>query len=579
VVPRSEYPRPLLVRPRWRNLNGEWELGLDESDRGLRDGWESGRPFEGRVQVPFPLPKAPPVVWYRRAFELSDDELAPRTVLRIGACDYATRVFLNGQQIGEHRGGYTPIACEAAHALRVGGNELVLRVEDRDTWSQPRGKQEAGAFRTPVDYDASIGVWQTVWLEPLPEVSIEEVWTRWSGVEAELAVHVAFSRPFEGDVEVVLSQAGRVVARERGSALGRPEKRIPLQVPSYHAWSPADPHLYELDLVLYERGHEVDRAASYCGLREIELSRGALILNGEPLYLRGVLDQGYFPEGWYAAASDADLRRDVELTKALGFNCARKHQKLEDPRWLHWADRLGLLVWDEMPSGRDFTTALVADLAREWAEAVRRDRGHPCVMAWVPFNESWGVWNQARRREERSLVEGMVGLTRALDPTRPVVGNDGWEYAAGDLWTLHLYEGEGEDLSTRLAGLLADPGAAVLPSESPLGERVGALPGADVTGLPVLLTECGGIGYRSGATSGSEHDLFAYGELPKTESELEGRIRAVADAVNDCHELSGFVWTQLTDVQQEVNGLLTFDRRPKLPLPLLRDIFAGIGKR
>jgi beta-galactosidase/beta-glucuronidase len=578
MVLRPEYPRPLLVRPRWRNLNGEWELGFDEADRGLRDGWEGGRAFEGRVQVPFPVRKAPPVVWYRRDFELSGDELAPRVALRIGACDYETRVFLNGQQIGEHRGGYTPIACEAAHALRAGRNELVLRVEDRDTWSQPRGKQEAGAFRTPVDYDASIGVWQTVWLEPLPEVSIEEVWTRWSRAEAELAVHVAFSRPFEGDVEVVLGQAGQVVARERGSALGRPEKRIPMRVPLPRVWSPADPHLYELELVLHAGGREVDRAASYCGLREIALERGALILNGEPLYLRGVLDQGYFPEGWYAAASDADLRRDVELTRALGFDCARKHQKLEDPRWLHWADRLGLLVWDEMPSGRDFTTALVTDLAREWAAAVRRDRGHPCVMAWVPFNESWGVWNQARRREERGLVEGMVGLTRALDPTRPVVGNDGWEYAAGDLFTLHLYEGEDGDLATRLARLLVDPGEAVIPSGSPLGERVGALPGADPSGLPVLLTECGGIGYGTAATPTPEHDLFAYGELPKTESELEARIRAVASAVNECRALSGFVWTQLTDVQQEINGLLTFDRQPKLPLPVLREIFTGIGK-
>ncbi len=231
-----------------------------------------------------------------------------------------------------------------------------------------------------------------------------------------------------------------------------------------------------------------------------------------------------------------------------------------------------------MPSGRDFTTALATDLASEWTRAVRRDRGHPSVMAWVPFNESWGVWHQARRPEERALVEGMVGLTRALDPTRPVVGNDGWEFAAGDLFTLHLYEGEDGDVATRLARLLDEPGAAVVPAGSPLGERVGALPGADVAGLPVLLTECGGIGFLTDDAPPTAYETFAYGDLPKTEAELEARIRTVADAVHACAGLSGFVWTQLTDVQQEVNGLLTFDRRPKLPLPVLRGIFEGVGR-
>ncbi|MFQ5699806.1 MAG: glycoside hydrolase family 2 TIM barrel-domain containing protein [Myxococcota bacterium] len=589
--PRPEYPRPLLVRPGWSNLNGSWELGFDPSDRGLREGWERGRPFEGRIQVPYPIgselsgcraPEDPlPVVWYRRRFRHAPTGrgargAAARTLLRIGACDFATRVFVNGQQVGAHRGGYSPIACEVGHVLRPGENEVVLRVEDPATWSQPRGKQAAGAARSPVDYDAITGVWQTVWLEDLPEVSIDEIYTCWSRASGELAVHGVFSELWDGEVEVALYDHTREVARATGSGFGRREVRVVLRPPGPREWSPEDPHLYALRVELRRGAETMDLASSYTGLRELATEDGRILLNGKPLYVRGVLDQGYFPGGWYAAARDEDLRRDVELTRALGFNCARKHQKVEDPRYLYWADTLGLLVWGEMPSGRDFCSDLVTDLSREWLEVVRRDRGHPSLMAWVPFNESWGVWQQARRVEQRAFVEGLAGLTRALDPTRLVVANDGWEYTTGDLWTLHLYEGEPDAVSARLDALLADPATPILRAGSPLGERLGALAGADVAGLPVLLSECGGIGFRDAGTPEPERPAFAYGDLPKTQAELEARIRAVADLLRDRPELSGFVWTQLSDVQQEINGLVTFDRQPKLPLPLLRSIFEEI---
>jgi beta-galactosidase/beta-glucuronidase len=585
-IPRPEYPRPALVRARWQSLNGRWELGYDPGDRGLRDGWQSGRRFERSVVVPFPLesalsgvvdPEPPPVVWYRRHFQVPHAWLEERTVLHVGACDYEAQLFVNGRGVGSHRGGYAPIACEVGHALHSGENEVVLRVSDPPTWSRPRGKQWAGAVRTPVDYDTVTGIWQSVWLEPLPPVSIAELWTRFALETGELAVHVALSEPVDAELEAVLRDGEREVARARGATFGRIEARLRLPVPSPALWSPASPHLYELHVRLLEGGRESDRAQQWVGLREVAARDGRLLLNGEPLYLRGVLDQGYFPGGWYAAPSDEALRRDVELTRALGFNCARKHQKAEDPRYLYWADRLGLLVWSEMPSGRDFTGELVESIGREWPALVRRDRSHACVMAWVPFNESWGVWRQAERRDQRAFVEGMVGITRALDPTRPVVGNDGWEYAAGDLWTLHLYEGDRPDVSADLRRLLRDPHGDVLPPGQPLGRRVGALPGADVRGLPVLLTECGGIGFVPPEAERPEHPLFAYGKLPATAAELEERIRAVAAAIAGCPELSGFVWTQLSDVQQEMNGLLDFERRPKLPAERLRAIFEAIG--
>jgi len=332
------------VRPRWRNLNGLWQIAADPGDRGLRQGWERARPFEGRIRVPYPIgaplsgwcpEEAPPLAWYRRTVHLEAGEIAPRVALQIGACDYATRVFVNGRQVGSQRGGYMPIRCEVGHLLHAGENEVVLRVSDPPTWSQPRGKQAAGAARTPVDYDPAMGVWQTVWLEPLPPVSIEDVWTRWDSRAGEVAVHVAFSELWEGDVDVLLCREGTVCCRASAGGWSRPEARVVLRIDEPHLWSPADPFLYGLRVELRRDAAVMDRVESYAGLREIAVEGRRIQLNGEPLYLRGVLDQGYFPGGWLAAASDEDLRRDVEWTRALGFNTARKHQKLEDPRYLY----------------------------------------------------------------------------------------------------------------------------------------------------------------------------------------------------------------------------------------------------
>lgn len=581
--PRSEYPRPLLVRKAWQNLNGTWGFAYDPEDRGLRDGWyKSPGPYEKifaeRIIVPYSVeaeasgigntePSA--VVWYARDIEVSEEWARERLMLRIGASDHWTRVFVNGLEVGQNRGGYAPFAFDIAHAVKPGANWIVIRVEDSLSWSQPRGKQE-GTTRWPIDYDGVTGIWQTVWLEPLPRVALEETHTVFSMENGTLDVTVGLSGLFDGTFRAVLMDAGKVVCKAQATIEGRVEAKLTLDVPDPKLWSPDTPHLYDLKLELLSDSAIFDEAESYVGLREITAGSEGLRINGEALFIRGVLDQGYFPGGWYTPLDDAAIRRDVELTKALGFNCARKHQKAEDPRYLYWADRLGLLVWSEMPSGRIFSTELVMTLTDEWLRLVRRDRGHPCVMAWVPFNESWGVWNQIDRVEQRSFVDGIYHLTRSLDGSRPVVGNDGWEYSSGDLWTLHIYEGDGRSVAERLEGVLANPEAELYTNG-----RVGAFPGGDVSGLPVLLTECGGIGF---VPEGYDGDTFAYGDIPETAEELERRFRAIAANINAAKPLSGFVWTQLTDIQQEINGVLSFDRTPKLPLETLREIFEGIGQ-
>ena len=383
---------------------------------------------------------------------------------------------------------------------------------------------------------------------------------------------VGLSDMFEGTLEVTISDGERILGATKVKTDGRSEIKCSFPVQDVTPWSPEMPCLYDVELLLLSAdGERVDVVQSYVGLREIQIADGEILLNGEPLYIRGILDQGYFPDGWYTAATDEMLRQDIVLTKALGFNCARKHQKAEDPRYLYWADKLGLLVWAEMPSGRIFSSDLVTDLTNEWIRLIKRDRAHPCVMAWVPFNESWGVWHQPTRPAQRAFVDGIVGLTKALDVSRLVVGNDGWEYSSGDLWTLHLYEGMGKPISERLAVVLDNPHSELFPDG-----RVGALPDADVSGLPVLLTECGGVGFVPEAYE-SDNEAFAYGEMPTTKEALEGDIRKIASDVDGANALSGFVWTQLTDIQQEINGLLTFDRVPKFDINAMRNIFEGIG--
>jgi len=581
AIPRPEYPRPILARDHWLNLNGPWLFRMDAEDEGLHAGWfTSGLPDASEITVPFPVEseasgihesEPADVVWYQRDVEIPGEW--QRTVaLRIGACDHWTRVFVNGQEVGQHRGGYAPFAFDIQHAAKPGTNRIVIRVEDSLSWTQPRGKQ-AGTTRWPIDYDSVTGIWQTVWLEPLPAVSIESTALKYSHATGELTYTACFSAQVEGTLTAEISRNGQLVASASVETGLRSEARMHMLIEDGDLWSPDAPNLYDVKLTLFnQHANEYDEVSSYLALREISVEDGKLCLNGKPLYLRGVLDQGYFPGGWYTPLTDEAIRSDVELTLAMGLNCTRKHQKAEDPRYLYWADKLGLMVWAEMPSGKIFSTELIETLTREWMDLVKRDRAHPSIIAWVPFNESWGVWHQADRPEQRAFVDGITALTKALDQTRPVIGNDGWEVSSGDLWTLHLYYAN-RGIATRLAELINKPATSVT-DEYGGHTRPGALPGADVTGLPILLTECGGVGF--GRYSDSD---FSYGELPQTEQELEESIRQIANMIDAADPLQGFVWTQLTDIQQEINGLLYFDRQPKLPLSTLRQIFSSIGTR
>ncbi len=550
--PRPEYPRPRLRRGEWVNLNGEWRFGFDQPN------------FDRKIVVPFAYQSElsgigrrdlHDTVWYTRRFQVPN---ADRLVLHFGAVDYRATVWVNDVELAHHEGGHTPFSVDIASVVRSGENTLVVRADDPATdQTLPRGKQYWKEQPEGIFYTATTGIWQTVWLEPLPQACVMSLRLRPKLDEGLLEFEVATSDP-DADVELHASCGGRQV----GSFVGRPGTgRMPLS--DVAAWSPESPVLYDLIVRLVDRGgRELDRIDSYFGLRTVAVRDGRVLLNGQPYLQCLVLDQGYFPGGWYTAASDADLRRDIDLAKAFGFNGARKHQKIEDPRWLYWADRLGFLVWAEMPGFHQRSAEAEQRLLDEFAAAIERDRDHPCVVAWVPMNETFGFERPLEADVVANLLVRLYRLAHQLDGTRPVVSNDGWEHALTDLCTLHDY-GAPADLRRRYRTLATtlDPEGRPLPPY---------LPGYHYRGEPVLVTEFGGV-----ALEGSGG--WNYGQV----ATVEELVRSYAEMIDALLQdpVEGFCYTQLTDIEQERNGLLTFDRRPKIEPSVLRPLTQRAKRR
>jgi beta-galactosidase/beta-glucuronidase len=531
-----DYPRPIFRRSRWISLDGEWEFGAGDPQR-----------FDRKITVPF-CPQAAlsgigdaspgDVVWYRRRFDAPGAE---RLLLHFGAVDYKATVWVNGEEAARHEGGHTPFSADITRVAGRRGNVVVVRAEDPlADRTIPRGKQHWTATPESIFYTATTGIWQTVWLEPLPSETINALRIIPDLDHGSVAVTVDAG----GEVDLTVTFDGNELARRKGSGV--------IAFEDVHAWSPETPHLYQLEAVLRDaRGAEVDRVESYFGLRQVETRDGRFWLNGAPYIQRLVLDQGYFPGGLMTAPSAAGLRRDIQLAKAMGFNGARKHQKVEDPRWLYWADRLGFLVWSEMPSFHEDSAEARQRLAAEWTEVVRRDRDHPSIVAWVPANESFGLGPDAA-----PFLDELHRLTKTLDPTRPAVSNDGWEHATTDLCTLHDY-GSPTELATRYRTV----DSALDPRARP---RPAYLPGYSHLGEPIIVSEFGGM-----ALAGSGG--FGWSEAKGPGALLE-TYRELVQALMAPGPVEGFCYTQLTDVEQERNGLLTFNREPKIDPALLRPI-------
>jgi beta-galactosidase/beta-glucuronidase len=567
------YPRPQLEREDWLSLNGSWDFAIDV-DGGINSPRDVT--WSQTITVPF-SPETPlsgiadtglfRAAWYRRRIHY------PRAgdgavLLHFGAVDFRATVWANGALVGSHEGGYTPFTCDITDALAADGScELIVRAQDDPTdLAKPRGKQDWTPRPHSIWYSRTTGIWQTVWLERVPATWIGRIrWTpnleRWeigcaAWCEGRLSAGLR--------LRVRLSVGDELLADDSYSVTGAEvHRRIALSDPGIDdsrnelLWNPGRPRIITAALTLESAdGTIVDRVSSYTALRSTAVDGNRFILNGRPFPLRLVLDQGYWPDSGLTAPNDDALKRDVELAKAMGFNGVRKHQKLEDPRYLYWADHLGLLVWEEMPSAYRFTNDSIRRTTREWMDAIERDYSHPCIVAWVPFNESWGVPNLPHSAAERHYVRGLYHLTRTLDPTRPVVGNDGWESVATDIIGIHDYDPDPARLAKRYYA------AEVLPRlfrrERP-GGRTLVLEGKRHAEQPLMLTEFGGI------TCSEDGETWGYDRVAST-TELRKRYLALMETIHSLGVFAGFCYTQFADTYQEANGLLTAAREPKFPL-------------
>jgi beta-galactosidase/beta-glucuronidase len=598
----GEYPRPTLVRDSWRSLDGEWQFGYDDDDRGVADGWyapDRSDPFDRAITVPYP-PESPasgigdtgyhPVVWYRRAVEAADlldraldaDE---RLLVHFGAVDQAATVWFDGVFVGAHVGGQTPFSVDVADLVRSGGSHvLVVRAEEdpRDR-SLLRGKQDWQPEPHGIWYHRSTGIWQTVWAEAVPQQRIEDVsWIHdldTGSVRCEVELAGWPADPLE--VEVVLSLDGAEVARASFPVTGRNARRdVPIKDLASPGgrdrllWSPDRPTLLDADVVLRRSGRNgapVDRVASYLGIRSVGVGEGRFLLNGEPVYVRAILDQGYRADTHLANRGPAELRREVELVRELGFNTVRMHQKAEDPRFLYWADRLGVMVWGETANAHEYTPRSAELLTSEWTALVRRDRSHPSIVAWVPINESWGVDEIWQEPTQQSFAAAVAALTRSLDPSRPVLSNEGWHHVDSDIIGVHDYASKPGVIRERYGDLaavhrtLAGPG----PAKRKLILNGRQRDRFDRGEAPLMLTEFGGVAYAGGRAKS-----WGYSTVSSDE-EYERLLGTLFDAVRSCDPVAGYCYTQLIDCAQEANGLLREDGTPKLPIDTIRRIVTG----
>jgi beta-galactosidase/beta-glucuronidase len=577
---RTDYPRPQFERSEWLNLNGEWEFEYDDKQVGDQEKWFLEHDFSRRIQVPFCFQSSlsgigetgfHDVVWYRKKVALPIEYTDKRIVLHFGAVDYMSWVWVNGQLVKYHEGGHTPFSIDITEQLDEGTNVIVVKAQDfSKDQTLPKGKQYWLEESDGIWYTRTTGIWQTVWLEPLSATYLEKVKLTPYLDTNEIKLRTFVKGSLNGGslcLKIIVSFQDEIVSEET-VRVNETEiiRRIGLHDFNDHGrgrwWTPENPNLYEVEFTLLDGDQTVDQVKSYFGMRKISIEDGKICLNNRPYYMKLVLDQGYFPEGIMTPPSDEAIKQDVELTKAMGFNGARKHQKIEDPRYLYWCDRLGLLVWGEMANAAAFSEEYVRRITLEWQEAIERDYNHPCIVAWVPLNESWGVPNILVDSFQQQHALGMYHLTKSLDDTRLVISNDGWEHVKSDICTIHDYESRKEVLESRYSSVENAVGA------KPANRWI-HVPSFPYEGAPILVSEYGGISFRK-----SEWEGWGYSAANNEEDFIEC-YTAVTLPLLQSPIVQGFCYTQLTDVEQEINGLLTYDRKPKVPLEVIKQINEG----
>jgi len=582
-VPRSEYPRPQFVRDEWLCLNGEWQFEIDNADSGRERGLLD-KDLSGKITVPFcPESELSGVgnvdfmraVWYRRTVAIPPEWKGRRVLLHFQAVDYETTVWVNGTEVARHRGGFTPFTCYLS-GVAGGGDEAVIVVRARDDARStiPRGKQCPEFENFGCCYTRTTGIWQTVWMEPVPEVFMKRPRVTPDVGNGRFLVEVPLSANRPGtSLKATLSDSDGEVASTTARADLDLAATVTLDVPETRRrlWAPESPHLYDLALeIVDERGSVIDHATSYCGLRSVAIDGKAVKLNGKPVFQRLVLDQGYYPEGIMTAPKDDALVRDIELMQEAGFNGARLHQKVFEERYLYHADRLGYLCWGEFgdwglrghvpdPHHHQPGVAFVA----QWLEALERDYSHPSIVGWCALNETNQNIEDGMRMLD-DLTRGAFLAAKAADRTRPVLDASGYSHRVleTDVFDCHDYSQDPDKLREQQSGLAE--GKPYRNGDKPSGKKISV----EYRGQPFFVSEFGGIWWNPDIKPGEAS--WGYGDRPKTLEEFHDRFAKLCAVLLDNPDMFAYCYTQVSDVFQEQNGIVFFDRRPKFDMARLR---------
>ncbi|NLB54594.1 MAG: beta-galactosidase [Lentisphaerae bacterium] len=547
-IPRPEYPRPEFVRASWQNLNGEWAFEIDNGKSGReRELYKDYKKLSAKIIVPF-CPESTlsgigntefmECVWYSRSFNIPKEWKGDKriTLLHIGACDYRTQIWINGKNAGVHHGGYSPFSIDITDFIEQGENIIYVCAED-DLRSnkQPAGKQSRKYFSQGCSYTRTTGIWQTVWLENLPDTYIENTKYTPDISTATLYITAKCKNSNGKRLSATAYYQGNKMGIAEGIVSGG-IARLTLKLSELWLWAPGTPNLYDLELVLGD-----DRVSSYFGMRSIAYENGKILINNTPVFQRLVLDQGFYPEGIYTAPSDEALQADIIRSLDMGFNGARLHQKVFEPRFLYHCDKLGYIVWGEHASwGLDISVPEAwRGFIPEWLEILKRDYNHPAIVGWCPLNET-------QNNQDPEFLRALANITRAFDDTRLYIDASGWVHVEGlsDILDTHDYEQDPAVFKAKY-DLLAE------------GKDI-ALNEHNILAKPTFISEYGGIWWSDKDSSG-----WGYGTRPATIEEYISRYKQLTETLLCNPKICAFCYTQLTDVEQEVNGLYTYDRRPK----------------
>lgn len=565
-IPRSEYPRPQLVREGWINLNGQWDFEIDNEKQGFANEYFLKNELSGKIIVPFcPESKLSGIghtdfmdsVWYLKKVNLPKTE--KRTIIHFGAVDYRAILFVNGKRVGEHKGGYTPFSFDITGFVKMGENVITLCVyDDVRSHNQPAGKQSSRKESYDCYYTRTTGIWQTVWLEFVNDSYIKNIKATSDINTPAVNLEISLEKGCRCEIEAVVLWEGKIVG-EKGITAYSDTACFSIPLSEKHLWAVGEGNLYDLKLTIKKNGEITDEVTSYFGLREVGLDGYKFTLNGKTVFGRWVLDQGFYPEGIYTAPTDEDLKNDIIYSMELGFNGARLHEKIFEPRFLYWADKLGYMVWEEHANwGFDITRyEQLEHFLPEWIEAVERDYSHPSIIGYAPFNETWDFEGKKQCDE---LIEEVYRVTKAIDKTRPVIDSSGHFHVKTDIFDVHDYEQNPEAFKTFFdeidKGLVKDH----------LYRNENSRTRQTYKGEAVFVSEYGGILWAQGS------DGWGYGKGPKTKEEFIERYKGLTEALLDNKYIMGFCYTQLYDVEQEKNGLMTYDRKFKFDSEVIKRI-------